>query len=163
MSVFISTARCSKNSSRQISSGCTTKFCRRDFVLKYVVIGEKKRTFRQSQDFFGIYSGALRDFSRFFQNMLKKKSVINKNIPQQQQDCLFFSDIQAWYVIALFALMSPKQRLFTLFFYFADVICNYFFKNQTLFCVILIQSQQRAVSQQYICRRGQFINNHRIV
>ena len=158
MSVFISTARCSKNSSRQISSGCTTKFCRRDFVLKYVVIGEKKRT----REFSGSIQGHFGTSVVFFKICWKKLNR-QKNILQQQQECFFFSDIQAWYVIALFALMSPKQRLFTLFFYFADVICNYFFKNQTLFCVILIQSQQRAVSQQYICRRGQFINNHRIV
>ena len=48
-----------------LSSGCNTKFCHRDYVLKYVVIGEK-RTFRKNRDFFGTYSGADRDLLSLF-------------------------------------------------------------------------------------------------
>ena len=39
-----------------------------DFVLKYVVIGgKKKRTFGQNRDFFGTYSGADQDLLSLFE------------------------------------------------------------------------------------------------
>ena len=73
MSVFISTARCSKNSSRQISSGCTTKFCRRDFVLKYVVIGEKKKNFQVESGLFRDLFRGTSGFQSFFSKYAEEK------------------------------------------------------------------------------------------